>query len=213
MKNTLIVLAAWMLFGAANAQKTIEKQLSFSDGQMLALELKFADTIDIQTWNKKEVYAVASVNINNNRDNDAYQTDFRKSDNKLIVSANYQEGYFKKKDSCCCIHSMIVWKIFMPEHTPFSVETIDGNIIIHGKTETIRAKTISGFIDLALDPAMGTDLDMKTISGTLYSNLDIAGNGKTSSFPPRVTDKINNGGIPVQLETISGDIFLRKSKM
>jgi hypothetical protein len=53
---------------------------------------------------------------------------------------------------------------------------------------------------------------MKTISGTVYTDLDINIPSSGSSFPVVVKHRMNNGGEPVTLETISGDIFVRKSK-
>jgi len=55
------------------------------------------------------------------------------------------------------------------------------------------------------------DLDFSTISGTMYSDLELALNQKHNSVPSRITEKINNGGPLIKLETISGDIYFRKS--
>jgi hypothetical protein len=54
---------------------------------------------------------------------------------------------------------------------------------------------------------------MQTISGTMYSNLDLGGtNGLRRQVGGRTVDAQLNGtgGKAVDLETISGDIFFRK---
>jgi DUF4097 and DUF4098 domain-containing protein YvlB len=102
--------------------------------------------------------------------------------------------------------------LFIPEKTVFSIETINGDILIDGVTTEINAKTISGFIDLAMADNRKADLEMKTISGTLYTDLDINTSSSDNSIPVVVKHKLNNGGDLVNLETISGDIFVRKSK-
>jgi DUF4097 and DUF4098 domain-containing protein YvlB len=93
------------------------------------------------------------------------------------------------------------------------VETINGNIVISGNTAGIRAKSISGYIDLTMAPQKPAALRMQTISGTMYSNFDLGGtNGLRRQVGGRTVDAQLNGtgGKAVDLETISGDIFFRK---
>ncbi|HWB93007.1 MAG TPA: hypothetical protein VG605_14185, partial [Puia sp.] len=93
----------------------------------------------------------------------------------------------------------------------FSVETINGNITIAGNTAEIRAKSISGFIDLAISPDRKADLKMHTITGTMYSNIELPPSRRIKQVGGgSVTAELNNGGKPITLETISGDIFFRK---
>ncbi len=99
----------------------------------------------------------------------------------------------------------------MPENTRFSVETINANITVTGKTKEMNVKSISGFIDLAVPSAKQANLDFSTISGRMYSNLNISGNKSRSGIPMKINEKLNNGGELIKLETISGDIFLRRS--
>jgi DUF4097 and DUF4098 domain-containing protein YvlB len=118
------------------------------------------------------------------------------------------EDYFKgKKDNC--MKSEITWEFYIPEKSAFMVETINGNVTIEGVTSAIQVKTISGFIDYKIAPGRSADLEFKTITGTLYSDLDIASGDKNNGIPQIITHKLNDGGYPVKLETISGDIFLR----
>jgi hypothetical protein len=53
---------------------------------------------------------------------------------------------------------------------------------------------------------------MKTISGVLYTNLGFNTGNNQKSFPQVVSQKLNDGGFAVHLETISGDIFCRKAQ-
>ena len=59
----------------------------------------------------------------------------------------------------------------VPDNNAFSVETIDGNIIIEGQTTQVKAHSISGFIDMAFAGSRKADLKMSTISGTIYSDI------------------------------------------
>jgi hypothetical protein len=204
-------MICWVSMSHILAQKTIEKHINFSGKEKLVLNIQIADSIKIHTWNKPEVFAKASVNVNDNEDNDAYLTEFDEDGKDVRINANIQDGYYKEKKHCCT-NTVITWELYIPEKTVFSVETINGDIMIDGVTTEINAKTISGFIDLALAVNRKADLEMKTISGTLYTDLDINTTSSENPLPVVVKHKLNNGGDPVNLETISGDIFVRKSK-
>jgi hypothetical protein len=211
MKSAIIFIICWVFLSHTHAQKTIEKHINFSGKEKLILNLQIADSIKIHTWNKAEVFAKASVNVNDNEDNDAYVTSFDEAGKDVEIKANIPDGFYKEKKHCCT-NTEITWELFIPEKTVFSIETINGDIMIDGVTTEINAKTISGFIDLAMAGNRKADLEMKTISGTLYTDLDINTSSSENSIPMVVRHKLNNGGDPVNLETISGDIFVRKSK-
>ena len=55
------------------------------------------------------------------------------------------------------------------------------------------------------------DFRLKTISGTIYSNLALADKPHHSGITD-ISDTYNGGGNLIDLETISGDIFLRKTE-
>jgi len=210
MKTLTILVVVWLCFASIQAQQIIEKHIDFSGKESLVLKIQIADSINVQTWNKNEVYVKASVNINENKDNAAYVTSFDETGNTVAVNAKFQDKYFKGKNNCCN-ESDIFWQVFIPENARFSVETIDGNVTITGKTKEMNVKSISGYIDLAVPSDKQADLDFSTISGTMYSNQELALNKKHSGVPSKITEKFNNGGAPIKLETISGDIFFRKS--
>ena len=215
-----IVLACLMslCLHQATAQKIVEKHLDFAQRDFLSLDLQIADSIRIRTWDKKEVYVKASIDVNDNKDNDDYNVNFDESASNVLVRSKFITEHtqvYKKNDSCNCwcggYRSKIYFDVYLPEHIPFSVKTIDGNIIITGKTDEIEANSISGFIDLALAPEHKADIRMNTITGTIYSNLALNGvehKGSSSN----ILDEYNGGGKPINLKTISGDIYLRKEE-
>ncbi len=215
MRSIIAMILFCMLSCFTYAQKIVEKHLNYSSGKSIELNLQIADSIRIITWNKNEVYAKASININDNKDNDIYTTDFDESGSRVKVKAHFDEDKSKQtwSDSCnCrCTRSKIYWDIYVPENAGFSVETINGDITITGKTGEIKAHSISGFIDLAFAEARKADLKMSTISGTIYTNVAIA-KPKNRRGGNSVSSEHNGGGEAVELETISGDIFLRKAE-
>lgn len=215
MKNKTVIILFCLLSQFARGQKIVEKHLGFSPNKTIALNIQIADSIRIVTWNKNEVYAKASIDINNNKDNDVYITEFNETGSTVDVTAKFddtkKEAAYNDSCHCCCNYrSKIYWDVYIPENARFSVETIDGNIIIEGKTQEIKAHSISGFIDLAFASSRKADLKMSTISGTIYTNVAI---GKPSDkHSNTINSEYNGGGDRVELETISGDIFLRKSQ-
>jgi len=130
----------------------------------------------------------------------------------VLAKIKDEEGSRRRNynNNCCCYESHIYCDVYIPENANISVESINGNITITGRTAAIRAKSISGFIDLSVDPARKADLRLNTITGTVYTDLAVNANRSSRSVGTKISDLVNGGGKPISLETISGDIFLRK---
>jgi hypothetical protein len=210
MKRATVLVVLWMCFATSQAQQIIEKHLDFSVKESISMKILIADSINIQTWNKNEVYIKASVNVNENKDNESYITSFDNTGKTILVSANFKDNYFKGKKNCCN-ETKIFWQIYIPEKTKFSVETINADVTITGQTTEINVKSISGYIDLSEPAGKSADIDFSTISGRMYSDHEFALNKAHSGVPLKITERLNNGGDHIRLETISGDIYFRKS--
>ena len=217
MKNILLFTSCCLLACFANAQKIVEKRFAFSGKESISLNLQIADSIRIVTWNKNEVYVKGSININDNKYNDEYKVSFDESGKSVEVKAKIEtdrKSNWNSDSNCCNYRSDIYWDVYIPENATFSVETINGNIIIERKTDEIKAYTISGYIDLSVPENKKADFKLSTITGTIYSNI-LAGSGNATnkrSSRSDIINKYNGGGKPINLKTISGDIFLRKAE-
>jgi hypothetical protein len=221
MKQMVILLLVSSLLNTGRAQKIVEKHIDFSQKKWVVLNIQIADSIKIITWNKNEVYVKASINVNDNQDNDDYKMVFDEAGSSVDVSAKFE--FPKGKNGCgfsgncncnCNYKSDIYTEVFIPENVDFSVESINANITISGNTAKIRAHSISGFIDLTVPPKRSADLKLSTISGTMYSDFDFQTEDKNVrrvGGNSIITELNSGGGKPISLETISGDIFLRKS--
>ena len=172
MKTVTILVVVWLCFAPVQAQQIIEKHMDFSGKESLSLKIQIADSINIQTWNKNEVYVKASVNINENKDNEAYVTSFDETGKTVVVNAKFRDKYFKGKNNCCN-ETDIYWQVFIPEKTRFSVETINANITITGQTKEMNVKSISGYIDLAVPASKQADIDFSTISGKCIQIMNL----------------------------------------
>jgi DUF4097 and DUF4098 domain-containing protein YvlB len=211
MKQLLIMLSLGMVLQAAYSQKIIEKHIDFSQKKKVILNIQIADSIRVLTWSKNEVYLRASININDNQDNEDYKMNFDQSGSSVDVSAKFVNH---RDTNCNCDRkSAISLEVYIPENTDFSVESINANITIKGNTARIWAHSISGFIDLTVPPKKNADLNLSTITGTMYTDFDLQSQDKNMRRVGgnSISTELNSGGQPINLETISGDIFLRKS--
>lgn len=76
---------------------------------------------------------------------------------------------------------------------------------------------VSGYIDVTLPASTKADMKLSSISGEIYTNLDLKMKGdkedmKRLAGGRRVESTLNGGGVEMGLKTISGDIYLRKDQ-
>ena len=225
MKKNILIALLCIGSLATRAQKIIEKHIPFSPKNFVSMNFQISDSIHIITWKKDEVYIRSSIDVNDNQNNDDYKMVFDETGSTVNVSAKLETDNLRRSRvdtgdnqhdfyCCCCNYrTKIFHEVYVPENVDFSVETINGNIIIAGNTAEIRARSISGFIDLAIAPDRKAEVKMHTITGTMYSNIDLlpanrhikqVGGGSISA-------ELNGGGSKsIDLQTISGNIFFRK---
>ena len=221
MNKSILIVLLFLGILPGQAQKIVEKHLNYSPNGFVTMNFQISDSIRIITWKKSEVYVKSSIDVNDNQDNDAYKMEFDEAGSNINVRGKLETNGIRRrgKDSgnCCCCYcnynnTKIIHEVYIPENAGFSVETINGNIVITGNTAEIRAHSISGFIDLAIAPDRKAEVRLHTISGTMYSNLDLpaTSRGIRHVGGGSVSADLNGGGKSIDLETISGNIFFRK---
>jgi hypothetical protein len=218
MKKLIIIIMVIVLVSVisifANAQKIVEKQIGFANKESIAFKFQFADSIKIQTWNQNNIAIKVSVNINQNQDNDRFTLDIDESSSIITIKSKIEDmkklAKKNKYGDCCSFETDIYFEVFIPQNVKFSIETISGNIILAGVFGEIKAKTISGFIDLTFPSNFNADLSTHTISGTIYSNHEFKAINRKHRASSEVVATLNSGGKNVTLNTISGDIYLRE---
>ncbi|HWK04242.1 MAG TPA: DUF4097 family beta strand repeat-containing protein [Puia sp.] len=80
------------------------------------------------------------------------------------------------------------------------------------KDKPISIATISGEIDVTIPAKTPVDLEMKTMSGSIYSDFDFPSDDKQMKRigGSIMNTRLNGGGVDLKLTTITGAIFLRK---
>ena len=230
MKKSVLIAIAIFIVTYMQAQDIFEKTTKVGKSDKIELDFDFADQIIIKTWDKNEAYVKAIVNINDNNDNDKYSLSLDVDDRyisfdadikdleKLSRSHTYQQRGIIIRDDDVCIHMEIDYEVFIPEGVEIDLNSISGNVEIIGLEGPMRIKTISGFVDVTLNSKLDLDFELETISGGIYTDLDLdierENLHKHMHFMPGgdIEARLNEGGSMMDLSTISGDIFLRKSK-
>ncbi|MBD2769857.1 hypothetical protein IC235_18360 [Hymenobacter sp. BT664] len=228
----------------ASAQKIIEKTANLAAGQRLYLNLRQASSIRVRAGASGKMTLKASVSINQNKLNEALLLTVEQSGDELrMVSAfdkevlrNSQPGdcpnggsYYGdtfiidgkndggRKDgwSANQVCAVIDYEITVPAEVALRVNTLSGNIDIAGLTGPIEAKSLSGFVDVAWPATRGAELSLKSITGEVYTDQEIAFTNLREKNPIvgyQLHGTLSGSGPLVKLESISNDVYFRKRK-
>ena len=100
---------------------------------------------------------------------------------------------------------------------PVTANTNTGTVTVVFNTvnqsSPITIKTATGAVDVTLPANTPADLSMDSTMGAIYTNFDLSlpdKNGLKAISSQKVTGSINNGGVKIQLNSATGNIYLRK---
>ncbi|GAB3578810.1 DUF4097 family beta strand repeat-containing protein [Hymenobacter daeguensis] len=213
----------------ASAQKIIEKTARLAAGQRVFLNLKQASNIRIRPGAAGELTLKATVSINSNRLNDALQLALDPTADELRVTADFDKELLKQARSGDCPNSTgdhnmwfgqqvcddIGYEITLPADVALRVFSYSGNIDIVGLSGTIEAKSLSGFVDVAWPSGQGAEVALKTVTGEVYTDQDIAFSTTQRKNPVvgyQLHGTLSGSGPLLKLESISNDVYFRKRK-
>lgn len=101
---------------------------------------------------------------------------------------------------------------------PLVLSTIAGDINITFGTllteKPFSISSVSGDIDITLPSKAATNIEMGTINGGFYSDFDFTDNQKDMKRVGgnHLSAALNGGGFKFNIETVNGNIYLRKGK-
>ncbi len=81
--------------------------------------------------------------------------------------------------------------------------------------------SVNGFVDISLPKNVAANMELHTVNGEAYTDWDIKVDKDASATMPVVAPNmnmfnlegtINGGGTPITIQSVNGDIFLRKKK-
>lgn len=214
----------------AEAQKIIEKNAPLSAQQTLVLDLQQANNIRIRGGRGQQVAVKATVTINQNKLNDALLLTLTSEGDEVKVKSAFDKELVRTSQEANCpdgenfsswndsgrngyrLCARIDYDIEVPAGATVRVNTISGNIEVKDLNGPLDAKSISGFVDVSWPPTRGAEVALKTISGEVYTNQDIAFNNRQNNSPVgyQVRGVLGSSGPAIHLESISGDVFFRR---
>jgi len=214
------ILTAILIVGAvvaSSAQKVITKKVEVQN-KKVEMKFDFAENIRVEAWSKNTIELEVTVNIDDNRYNDYYSLNVNENSGSvdLIEKVDF-EGIKKMKGTKNLnnFNSEINYKLKVPANLEFNLKTISGQIELLGSVGKMSVNSISGFIDYTVPASLKARINLSTISGNVYSNVkfDKDASKEISWVETKRELSLNGGNLPVELKTISGDIYLRKSKL
>jgi hypothetical protein len=233
MKNCLYLLFILLLNCSGQAQNTEgTKTFAMPAGKKVYLNLKFGQEIRVKTWDRAELKFEPIISttredlrkfhvaeISDQSDNLSIQTDYDKSINWNKMSCCWcndcdsllkRSNYKLSADESNCICLRVDYEITLPANTSLHLETIAGNIEIKGHNGEIRAKTISGFVDIDRPINSASQLDFRSVTGEIFTDFNLKMSENSSAYSKKVVTSINGGGTMVRAESISGNVYFRK---
>ena len=228
MKNSILLLLMLLPFGL-QAQKLVEERWPLAAGKAVKLNLDHAQDIQLKGWDKPEVLVKAIVQINGGEHNDAYSLTAKQEGGLNIQSQLNEKEIGSTSYSDCAgdqsniqisrgmvqriICLEIRYEVWVPRNAAVSLKTISGNVTATNLNGALNLHSISGFIDVSLPQALAADLWLKSVTGELYTDLDMNILNAKDEIPIvgyEMQARLGKGGTPVRLETISSNIYLRK---
>jgi len=198
------------------SQKVITKKLDVQ-GKKVEMKFDFAENIRVEAWDKNTVELEVTVNIDDNRYNDYYTLNVNEHAGSadLIEKVDF-EGIKKLKGQkdCCNFETKINYKLKVPANLEFNLKTISGKIELVGSVGKMSINSISGFIDYSIPATMKARINLETVTGDVYSDVkfDKSASKEMTWVGTKRDLTLNGGTLPVELKTVSGDIYLRKTK-
>jgi hypothetical protein len=231
----LIVLTIFLLgplLYVSAQSRVVEKTFSVEPDKKVLINLRFGESISVKSWSNNEVAFKAVIEINNGKLNDALELDF-KSDTGLEIASDYDKEKLRagRREDCpeqyshyswnsksdgenYAVCSKINYELWVPEGVDLTVESISADIELVGLAGPVKAKSISGFVDLSWASQHAADINIKTISGEAFTDLDNLNLENKKAHVPLVGYELKGiigiGGPKVSLESVSGNIYLRK---
>ena len=228
MRKIINLAIALLVTVTISAQRKVEKSERVSKNQEVFVHFKFAQNIVVKQWNQNKVEVRATVNINNGEGNKHFSLKSSKRGNQVKVYSDYG-NYFKRQRTWSNNNrTEIDYVVYVPKNVRLKVKSISGSLetgSFYGDLTTdlisgditikeyrgeMQLKTISGDVDVAIKKAR---INAKTVTGTIYTDLKIDKSySQNKSYSSKVRGTVNNGDVELRMTTVSGNIYMRKSK-
>ncbi|SEE16411.1 Putative adhesin [Tenacibaculum sp. MAR_2010_89] len=183
MKSLFLFIGLLLPFSNLTAQKKAVTKQNSNSIEEVYVNTKFANTIEVQNWNKNEISVVANVNINDNKDNDYFKFETKKTGAIYNVKSDFGNLFKKHKKGVTITHSgkgcnsynfcsnhnniVINYVIYVPKKMTLKVKSISGDVAVSSYQGKLTLDLVSGNIDIKKH---SENMYLKTVSG----DIDVA---------------------------------------
>jgi hypothetical protein len=210
----------------------VDNTYPMPEGKKAVLKLPFGRTITIHAWERAELQLITKIQTTSEELKNLHTMDVDDNAEQLKITTNYRKDEMEKQYSCCwcaqcdsilagakqkaskweqnCICLRVDYEVMLPAGTSLSIETISGDIEIKGLTGELRAKTISGFVDIDRPIKNAATINFHSVTGEIYTDFDIPLSKNSTAYDKKVATSLNGGGTKISAESVSGDIYFRK---
>ncbi|AEM70610.1 hypothetical protein Murru_1569 [Allomuricauda ruestringensis DSM 13258] len=233
-----LIITAFMGLGilSLGAQKIIEKSFKYS-GQSIDLDVKFANNIEVKTWDKSTVYFKADITTKNGKFLDLYGLDIDDKSSSLKIASDaiplfkaFQKEWDRNNPNSKHRGYMeedtyeFNYVLYVPKNASFKVSSINGDLRSEVIEGDFTADLINGDIDIKkydgdmdLQTINGEiDLVMKnsrliaeTIHGNIYADEKLDLKVIDRYVGQKVEGRFDNATHRLKLNTINGNMYLR----
>lgn len=161
-----------------------------------AIEIENANgRTEVETWNSNRVRVSASRNTIADGRAIGDRIHFQVSDTGLKIQVRDERN-----------EPPINLLIFVPREINLAVKGDSEMIAIRGITNALSVQTESGDISLSLPKSANTDLSLRSLDGTISSQMDVHAFGPFNSHS--LDGRIGRGGTPIIIRSTSGSVSL-----
>lgn len=239
MKNLVFFIGITLSLCNVNAQKNITENYSTIGINEVSINLKFAKSIELKNSFDNKIKIEGIININDNKKNNEFSLKESKVENTLKIKSDYGNTFDKtnnvtvtsskdcekSKSYVNCNIVITKYVVYVPKNVDLKIKSITGNvntsnyngnleldlvsgdITIKKHSKKMNLKTVSGDIDVIVADA---SFKAETVTGMVYSNLDIQFENAKQIVGSKIQGTIKNGNASLKMVTVSGDVFLRK---
>ena len=199
MKTRRILLTLpLLLFSISAAGRTDDSVFEKTFGQKfsgIAIENANGRT-EVETWNSNRVRVAATRESKRpGTESIESQLRFQISDSDLRIIVRAEKG-----------EDPIHLQVFLPRQVNLAIKGESEAIAIRGITSALTVETKSGAISLYLPRLANTDLALRSLEGTITSQLDMRVFGPVNAHS--VDGRTGRGGSPVILRSQTGSVSL-----
>lgn len=201
------------------------------------MDVKFANFIEVKTWDKPSVYFKATINADEEKYLDIYKVKIDNTGTNISIVSDAESVFKVHRKDCLnrnngdkrkCYGNGDLFQfnyvLYVPKNARFKISSINGDLkseVIEGEFE---ADLINGNIDIAkysgnldlstingeIDLKMvNADLRAETIHGDIYADEKLKFTSTNRHVGQKISGSLGKASNQLRLNTINGNMYLR----